>query len=226
MTPGDAWLRFEAGNQADLELFLSGAPGPHPVRVLLTGERWGPEACRILAAASTEIDLRVVFLRGAPIGDGGIRVLAGAKVLESVRSLAIERCGLTDQGVRALAQSAQLRGLRELYLCNRVGIESGPLNQIGDDGAMALAASPYLGQLEKLDLWNTPVGDQGLAAIVASPRLTRLSSLTAWETRLTPQGAQRIKALAKERWERSQKLTSAPAYCSIFTDYDERIITY
>ncbi len=226
MTHNDPWLRFEAGTQADLEHFLNGALRHHPARVALNGEQWGPAACQILAAAPAGIDLRAVFLRGAPIGDPGIEILVGANVLDSVRSLSIERCGLTGRGVKALVKSTHLSELRELYLCNRVGIETGPLNRIGDDEAVALAASPYLGQLEKLDLSNTQVGDQGLEAIVGSPQLSRLSSLTAWETRLTREGARRIKDLAKDRWERSRKLNAAVTYCWIFTDYDERIITY
>jgi Leucine Rich repeat len=226
MKPDDPWLRFEAGTLAALELFLNGAFRDHPVRVILDGDHWGPAACRILAAAPAGIDLRVISLRGAPIGDAGIRVLARAGVLDSVRSLAIERCGLTDLGVQALANSPHLSQLGELFLCNRHGIETGPLNRIGDAGAMVLAASPYLGQLEKLDLWNTQVGDRGLEALVLSPQLSRLSSLTAWETRLTQVGAHRLKDLAKERWERSRRLTPVPVYCWIYTDYDERIITY
>jgi hypothetical protein len=226
MKPDNPWLSFENGTLADLELFLSAALADYPIRVLLNGEDWGLTACQILAATPPGIDLRVLFLRGTLLGDGGIQVLASAKVLESVRSLAIERCGLTDLGVQALANSPYLSQLGELYLCNRHGVETGPLNQIGDPGAMALAASPNLGQLDKLDLWNTQVGDRGLEAIVLSPRLARLSSLTAWETRLTPQGARRLKTLVKERWENRQKLVSAPAYCWIFTDYDQRIITY
>jgi Leucine Rich repeat len=226
MTQDDPWLRFEAGTLADLVRFLNGAPGDHLVRVLLSGEQWGSEACQILAAAPAGIDLRALFLRGAPIGDASIEILAGSNVLASLRSLAVERCGLTGRGVEALAKSAHVSELRELYLCNRVGVETGPLNQIGDDGAMALAASSYLGRLEKLDLSNTQAGDVGLEAILASPHLSRLSSLTVWETRLTQDGARRIKALAAERWERSRKLISPSPYCSIFTDYDERIITY
>jgi hypothetical protein len=226
VTQNDAWLRFEAGTLADLEIFLNEAPGDHPVRVLLGGEDWGPEACRVLAAAQAGIDLRVLFLRGAPIGDAGMQILVSANLLASLRSLAVERCGLTDRGVHALANSAHLSHLVELYLCNRTGLETGPLNQIGDGGAMALATSPYLGRIEKLDLWNTQVGDQGLEAIMISPQLTRLTSLTAWETRLTREGALRIKDLAKARWERSRKLNPAAPYCWIFTDYDDRLITY
>jgi hypothetical protein len=54
-----------------------------------------------------------------------------------VRCLGIERYGLTDRGVESLAQSPQLDDLRELLLCNRGGIETGPLNAIGDEGALA-----------------------------------------------------------------------------------------
>jgi hypothetical protein len=226
MTQTGVWLRFDGATQAGLEAFLSRAPSDRPVRVVLAGNQWGPATCRFLAAVPAGIDLRAVYLRGTLIGDQGIELLAGLPVLDSVRSLGIERCALTDRGIRALAKSAHVSELRELYLCNRAGIESGLLNQIGDDGAAALADSPNLSQLEKLDLWNTQVSDRGLEAIVASPYLVRLSSLTAWETRLTMEGAYRIKALAKERWERSRKLTAAAVYCWILTDYDDRTITY
>jgi hypothetical protein len=223
MTQDKAWLSFGQGGEDDLKSFLSGAPLDRPARIILAGEQWGPRACHIIAAAPTGTNLRVVFMRGAPLGDQGIEILANSTVLALTHSLGIERCGLTDRGVEVLAQSPHLTRLRELYLCNRDGIESGPLNQITDAGALALA-SANLTYLEKLDLWNTSVGDQGLEGLIASPNLPRLASVTAWGTRLTPEGARRFKALAAERWERRKDTTKGAAYCSIYTDYDERTI--
>jgi hypothetical protein len=192
----------------------------------LVGEQWGLQACHILAAAQAGIDLRAVFLRGTPLGDWGIEILASSAALAATQCLSIERCGLTDRGVQILAQSPHLTQLRELYLCNRDGIESGPLNQIGDVGALALAVSSNLSHLEKLDLWNTDVGDRGLEGLITSPNLPRLSSVNAWGTRLTPEGARHFKALASERWERHKEAAEGAVYCWIYTDYDERIITY
>jgi hypothetical protein len=225
MAQDKAWLSFERGSESDLKSFLSGAPLTRPVRIALTGEQWGTRACHIIATAPAGINLRVLFIRGAPLGDQAIEVLASSTVLAATHSLGIERCGLTDRGVEVLAQSPQLTCLRELYLCNRDGIESGPLNEIGDVGALALA-SANLSYLEKLDLWNTRVSDQGLESLIASPNLLRLSSVTAWGTRLTPEGARRFRALAAERWERRKDTAKGATYCSIYTDYDERLITY
>jgi len=226
MTGDRPWLRFESGEEADLAAFLKGADAEHPVRVVLRGEQWGTRACEILAGACPEIDLRVMYLRGTCIGDAGIDILTSSAVLKSVRSLGVERCGLSNRGVECLAQCPSLHNLRELYLCNRVGIETGRLNEIGDGGAIALAASVHLSYLETLDLWHTSVGNQGLEAIVSSPYLAQLSSVIAWETQLTQEGSYRIKAMAKERRQREPGNAGGRMSCYIHTDYDERVITY
>ena len=226
MAQDEPWLSFERGTEADLEQFVAKAPPGRPIRLSLAGEAWGPRAGEIIAFARSGLDLRAVFVRGAPLGDDGLGALAGSPALASVRTLGVERCGLTDQGVRWLAQSPHVNGLRELYLCNREGLETGPLNQIGDAGAVALAASPSLGQLETLDLWNTGVGDAGLEALVASAHLPRLSSLTAWKTCLTREGLSRVKAAAAKAYERRQVTLAGARYCWVHSDYDERLITY
>jgi hypothetical protein len=127
--------------------------------------------------------------------------------------------------VERLAQCPSLHNLRELYLCNRVGIETGRLNEIGDEGAIALAASPNLSQLETLDLWHTSVGNQGLEAIATSLYLAKLSSVIAWDTQLTQAGAQRIKMMSGERRQREPGNAAGKVSCCIHTDYDERMIT-
>jgi len=226
MVSGNSWLRFEGGSEADLVEFLAKASLRQPVRVILEGETWGSGACKIVAGSPPGLDLRMVSLRGAPIGDAGIEILLSTPILAATQHLGIERCGLSDHDVELLAQSPLWINLRELSLCNRGGLETGPLNVIGDAGALALAASPHLGGLENLDLWNTGVGDRGLEAIVASPYLARLSSITAWGTQLSREGADRVKALAREQWERREANTRGAALCWIHSDYDERTITY
>jgi hypothetical protein len=219
------WLRFESGEEADLAAFLKSADAQRPVRVVLRGEQWGTRACEVLAGSCPEIDLRVVYLHGTCIGDAGIDILTSSAVLKSVRSLGVERCGLSNRGVERLAQCPSLHNLRELYLCNRAGIETGRLNEIGDGGAIALAGSPHFSQLETLDLWHTSVGDQGFEAIATSPSLSRLSSVIAWDTQLTQEGSYRIKAMAAERLQREPGNAGGRRSCCIHTDYDERVIT-
>jgi hypothetical protein len=112
--------------------------------------------------------------------------------------------------------------LQTLCLCNRDGIESGPLNTIGDAGAIGLASTPNLPGLVDLDLWNTQVGDVGFEAIVNSPRLPRLMSVIAWGTRLTSDGAKKVNVIASEKW----RSPGAAPYCSFHTDWDQRNITW
>jgi hypothetical protein len=226
MTSDNAWLRFEGGTEAELDTFLARARGDRPVRVILEGQTWGPRACEIVAVARSDLELRVVFVRGASIGDEGVAALASSAALASVRSLAIERCGLTDLGVRLLAQSPHVSALRELYLGNRQGIETGVLNKISDDGGLALAGSPNLGRLETLDLAYTGVGDASLEALAASLHLSQLSSVNAWGTRLTREGTRHAKALAEERWQHARDSGEPVVHFWMHTDYDERIITY
>ena len=224
--PNPISQRFEQGTQTDLVTFLKQAVPHLPTRMFLSGPAWGPEACRLIADASPTLDLRVLFLRGTFVADRGVETLADAPVLATVYTLAIERCGLTDVGVAALARSAWLTGLRELYLCNRGGVKDGLMNEIGNAGMLALAASASLGQLQTLDLSNTNVGDEGLAALVTSPHLPRLGRVITWGTQLTATGAQRIKALALESWERRRRVDAGAIHCYVHTDYDERYISY
>ncbi len=123
MTSDNAWLRFESGTEAELETFLARARGNRSVRVILQGQTSGPRACEIVAFARLDLDLRVVFVRGASIGDEGAAAFANSAALACVRSLAIERCGLTDLGGRLLDQSPHVSALRELYLGNRQGLK-------------------------------------------------------------------------------------------------------
>jgi hypothetical protein len=69
-------------------------------------------------------------------------------------------------------------------------------------------------------------GNQSLEMVILSTPLARFSNQFAWETCLTQVGARRLKTLANERWKRSRKLNAATPYCWVFTDYDERTITY
>lgn len=74
-----------------------------------------------------------------------------------LRALIWGTAGLTDNDTSTIVSRPQLAGLRELHLT---------YNRIGPAGCDALIASPYLSNLEYLDLRGNPVGD-------AAPRLER-----------------------------------------------------
>src|SRR5580698_9446589 len=112
--------------------------------------------------------------------------------------------------------SSNFQNLQELYAGNRLGIESGKLNEIGDQGAIALAGSPHLANLTDIDLQFTDVGDEGFEALFTSEHLQKLASVTAWGTRLTQEG-----------WVKVKTISAAKNYTPwIHTDFDERTIEY
>lgn len=70
-------------------------------------------------------------------------------------------------GAEAIATSPVLQGLKDLRLGQR----------IGDGGFVAIARSPYLARLERLELAGTISDDDTAHALAASPHLTRLARL-------------------------------------------------
>ena len=81
---------------------------------------------------------------------------------------------LTPEAARALALIPGLSSLKVLTLQPRYGVRQ----LIGDAVVLALAASPsYLTQLTKLDLRNNEVGVEGARALAHSPNFDRLEEL-------------------------------------------------
>jgi hypothetical protein len=225
MTQGFPPPGLKGATEADLENFLNEAPPDLPLRVSLDGDHWDSTAGHLLASRP-ELRFHTLFLRGMRLGDEGMKAMISSPAFASVTRLSVERCGITDRSVCALAQSPHAENLKELYLCNRQGIETGLLNEMGDTGAKALANSPRLAQLVEIDLWNTGVSDAGVKALVTSPYLTSLSTLTVWGTRLTREGAAEVKDLADKRWkQREAEGERFPPFCWLHTDYDERTLT-
>jgi hypothetical protein len=211
----------------DLEAFVAGLVGGRPICIALDGERWGSEACAIVATLKPDLDLDFLSFRGATIHDDGVRTLAEAPALASVRCLLIERCGVSDAGVQTLVRSGQFNRLKNLCLCNRDGIESGPLNTIGDAGAFALASTRNLPALEDLDLWNTQVGDKGFKAIATSDLMPLLASVYAWGTKLTSDGAAQIKSIAAEKSRAREAAGLRPSrWTTYHTSWDDRVISW
>ena len=65
-------------------------------------------------------------------------------------------------------------------------------NDIGAEGARALAASPHLARLTYLNLGNNDIRDEGVRALTASPHLARLSKLDLFGNRIGAEGAQAL----------------------------------
>lgn len=101
--------------------------------------------------------------------------LAGATHLRHLRILRLDRTMLGDAGVVALAAAPHLGSVRVLTLGE---MDSGGITRhLTDVAAQALARSPFLTQLEELDLANQRIGDAGLADLVDSPNVRNLRRL-------------------------------------------------
>ncbi len=85
----------------------------------------------------THLDLHFNWLR-----DGACEALAKSPYLSKLLVLALHENGIGDRGAAALAEVPWARGLKVLWLAN----------QMGNAGAEALARSPHLENLERLEL--------------------------------------------------------------------------
>ena len=228
MTEVAKWQVFpRRAGDADLEGFAAELVPARPIRIVLSGEQWGPEAWDIIASLKAGLELNFLSIRGAVIGDPGMMALVKCPALLSIHYLGLERCGITNTGVRFLVQSGPFDKLKSLSLCNRDGIESGPPNIIDDTGAIALASSCKLPVLEDLDLWNTEVADGGFTAIAVSEWLPELDSVHAWGTKLTAVGASRIKDIAAQRSRARQAAGMKPFRWTCYhSDFDNRVISW
>ncbi|HVN01403.1 MAG TPA: TIGR02996 domain-containing protein [Caulobacteraceae bacterium] len=126
----------------------------------------------------------IAFRRGFPelVAMTGEDFLAGAAELFRtlpVRGLLLHRCGGSLGRIAAFPQLANLRAL-----------------DLGDGadsaGLAALASSPWVGGLERLELARSPIGDAGAAALGAATGLTRLTTLNLTGCGIGPDGIGRL----------------------------------
>jgi uncharacterized protein (TIGR02996 family) len=117
--------------------------------------------CARLAEQPLLLRLRELSLRSVVDGqDRGLERLLASPHLANLRQLRLSfsRDALSSAAVEVLANAGTLAGLTDLDLSN---------NSLDDSAAAALAASPYLGRLERLNLtWNT-IGPEGQALLQA-----------------------------------------------------------
>jgi len=217
-----SWQRFEEGTEADLEAFIHQLEPDRPALIHLKGMQWSPRTGEILASMKPGAPLQHLSIRGAPLRFTGLKALARCPALSSLETLALERCGMCDALAEDFLWAHPFPKLRGLYLCNRDGIETGPLNDLCDLTATVLSLSHRLANLRELDLWNTEVGDWGWESIINSPRLAKLESVYTWNTKLTKEGAQKIKAVLFARRQAPVPPDPPLPTCWLHTDYDER----
>lgn len=194
------------GRMAHLDLWICGI-GPDGARALaesrtmgqpewlnLGGNRIEEQGARALAASGLISRARRLLLWGNQIGSEGVAALFKAPQLGPLEELYLNENRLGLPAARAIANWAGLPGLKTLSLWGNsirargaVLLGDAPLsslrmlllagNGIGDEGAVALANNPHLGNLEQMDLGSNRISDEGARAILGSPHLLRLTNL-------------------------------------------------
>ena len=124
--------------------------------------------------------LEALALGSNPIGDESVAALTRAGQLEQVRTLELSYCGLGDEALVSLAMG-RLEALANLSV---VG------NAISDHGVIALVSSMSARRLHTLHVGPRQWSMAGIKALALSPRLRRLERLDTWRSDLTPEQAQ------------------------------------
>ncbi len=117
------------------------------------------------AGASSLKALRL--LRARSVDDRTFATLARSEHLGGLEEAVFTDASFGDEGLEAWAE-------RETASLRRLRLE---LPDLGDDGMVALAASPGVAGLEALAVRDNEVGDKGAKALAASPHLGRLREL-------------------------------------------------
>ena len=107
--------------------------------------------------------LEVLNIRfNTKVSPHGILSLANSPTLASIEHLNIAGCHVDDETLEALVTSEHFKGTKRLIAWS---------NQITDDGAQILASSPYVSDLDTLDLDLNKLTQQGRDALADSEYL-------------------------------------------------------
>lgn len=185
---------------------LARSPALARVRGLfLGGSGIGDEAAEVLFSSPHLGNLRQFNLCFSPLGDPGLFALAEAD-MPSLQSLWLIGSLVGARGLAALVSSRSLSNLSEVSVGGRTvgpreaeAIASAPvprlkhldfeLAEVGDRGAIAVARSPGMADLEVLRLEDNKVGPEGAEAVAASPHLRKLRELSLGSNRIGDRGA-------------------------------------
>jgi uncharacterized protein (TIGR02996 family) len=175
---------YSMGLSEEAAAYFADAPIFSRLETLEISENWlGDQgAARLVKGKSAT--WRHLDLGHNQLTDTGAEALARSPRLARLEKLVLRDNAIGVRGVRALANSRHLAHLRELELpyC-------GPF---GDEGAMALAGSPYLRGLVALEVSKAGIGPEGIEALVHSPVLAGVRRLYIDNNPIGPRGARAI----------------------------------
>ena len=177
----------------------------------------GKEGVTALAGVLSRTQITELSLDWNRIEDGGAEALAGCLKDTNITSLYLGGNNIGDEGAKALAQNLPntLTDLR--FYCNQIGKEgaialAGCLkdtnltsldlgsNQIGYEGAKALAEGLKDTNITSLDLGWNQIGNEGATALAESLKDTNLTSLNLGNNKIGKEGVEVLnKALEANR---------------------------
>ncbi|MBA4191017.1 MAG: hypothetical protein C0467_23780 [Planctomycetaceae bacterium] len=167
---------------------VAAAEGLKAIRELrIRGDKLTPKDWIKLGNSPHLTEVRSLDVGETPLNAEGMAALASTPLMARVESLTIGGVADPDGAATSLAASPNAANLRELN-CPRTY-----QFQMTSAGMIALAASPYLGNLRALDLSIAAVKADGIKALAKSKTLTGLERLL---MRYNPLGAAGGKALA------------------------------
>jgi uncharacterized protein (TIGR02996 family) len=164
----------------------------------LRSNRWITDAgLQALARWPKLAGLTSLTLDFTEVGDAGIEALVQSPYVPALRSLSLSHTQISDRGAALLAAWPALSNLRNLDLSLNSRLNR---SRAAPTAAHSLAASPYLGKLQYLDLSSTQLGYEGVLTLTNSPGLRELGSLGVYgEDQRTDK---RIDAALAQRFDR------------------------
>jgi Leucine Rich repeat len=137
-------------------------------RLYLGGNNLGPEVAGLLARLLREAGVTELYLNAGRLGDEGATALAEALRPGGRATLGLGGNGIGPAGVRALAARLGLMSTLDLARPpSALALRATP-NEVGDEGAAALAGALPGSGLRRLDLRHTGVTGRGARLLVAA----------------------------------------------------------
>jgi Ran GTPase-activating protein (RanGAP) involved in mRNA processing and transport len=145
------------------------AARPVPIeRVYLGGNGLGPDDAEPLARLLCEAGVRELYLAAGRLGDDGVRVLADAVPGRHRVMLGLGGNGVGPAGIRALAGRLASVEVLDLARPRSAAVLRAMPNEVGDEGAVALADALPGSGLRRLDLRHTGVTGRGARRLLAA----------------------------------------------------------
>lgn len=118
----------------------------------------GNKGLQVIAESELNGLIKLLYLSDTNIDAKGMKLLANSSSLQNLEFLKLNYNNIGDEGVQSIARST-FNKLQGLYLVN---------SMIGSKGAVTLASSSSLQNLEFLNLNHNNIGDEGVQAIANS----------------------------------------------------------